>query len=280
MILFDRKFGKEFIQSIPMGPGVYTFSTEDGKTVYVGKAKNLRKRLSQYRRARGGKMRKIVKAAFGLKFETCVNELDALLLELREIQKAKPQLNIAGAFSYRYPLVGCRVDGTDFHLCFTTTPEVFPQYIFFGAFRSRFITAEAFFSLVRLLRFVGHPIRPKQDDRKDYSYEFGLRRLPGAWPDLVHRFLRGQSSEFLEQLFLKLLENAGARAKSEEVQEGIDALKAFWEQECEPLARAIEIVGFQPYPVPQTERDPLFVRAGFEKKRIPDESALAMEPLE
>jgi excinuclease ABC subunit C len=279
MALFDRKFGKEFIQSIPNEAGVYTFSAEDGRTLYVGKAKNLRRRLAQYRRARGGKMRKIVKAAASLRFEICPNELDACLLELREIQKEKPKLNIAGAFSFRYPLIGYRVEKTDFFLCFTTTPEVFTEYRFYGAYRSRFITAEAFFSLVRLLRFIGHPIK-LQSEKKAYTYEYGLRRLPVSWPDFLHGFLNGTSAEFLEQLFLKLLENAGARAKSSDIQEGMDALKAFWEQECEPLARAIAIVGFPTYPVPQTERDPLFVRAGFEKKRTLHDVAPPLEPFE
>ncbi len=269
MRLFDRKFGKEFLSTVPTDPGVYTFSTSCGKTVYVGKAKNLRRRLSQYRLARGGKMRKIIKAADALEFELCDTELDALLLELREIQNEKPKLNVAGAFSYRYPLVGCRSSGVDFYLCFTTTPDAFSDYAFFGAFRSRFVTAEAFFSLVRLLRFVGHPIRSKEVERKAYSYEFGLRRLPTPWPGLIHDFLKGKSAQFLEALFLKLLENAGARAKSDDIQRGIDALKLFWEQECEPLAKAIDTIGFQIYPVPQSERDPLFVRAGFENRKEP-----------
>lgn len=266
MLLFDRKFGKEFIASLPSKPGVYTFFGAERSVVYVGKAKNLRRRLGQYRRARKGKMRKIVKSALVLEWSLCESELDACLLELRRIQQDRPKMNIASAFSHRYPLVGLSPQAGEMQLCFTTTPEAFPLYRFYGAFRSRSVTAEAFFSLIRLLQFVGHPSKRKNEDKKPYSYEFGLRRLPEAWAGLLDSFLRGQSAEFLETLVLKLLENAGARAKAEQVQEGIDALKAFWSQECLPLARAIATVGYNLYPVSQTERDPLFVRAGFERE--------------
>ncbi len=266
LLLFDRKFGKDFISSVPGAPGVYSFKDEEGKILYVGKAKNLRRRLSQYRRARSGKMRKIVKAATLLAWNPCDTELDACLLELRHIQEDSPRLNVAGRFSYRYPLIGLSQRGNELHLCFTTTPAVFPHYQFYGAYRSRFITAEAFFGMIRLMQFIGHPVPRKAEDRKAYSYEFGLRRLPGDWPARLDAFLRGRSSDFLETLLLKLLENAGARAKRDEVQEAIDALSTFWRDECLKLAAAIDRVGYQEFPVPQTQRDPLFVRAGFEKE--------------
>jgi excinuclease ABC subunit C len=277
LVLFDKKFGKAFITTIPSKPGVYSFTNEQGGVVYVGKAKNLRRRLGQYRRARGGKMRTIVKAARTLTWTVLETELDACIAELRRIQQDRPKLNIAGAFSHRYPLIGLRTDGADSYLCFTTTPDLFAAYRFHGAFRSRFVTAEAFFSLVRLLQFVGHPLKPKTE-RKAYSYEFGFRRLPAALTEGLPRFLRGQSSEFLETLVLKLLDNAGARAKRKDTQEGVDALDLFWRQECEPLAKAIATVGFQIYPVPQTERDPLFIRAGFEQREETDGLEETLEP--
>ncbi len=267
MKLFDKKFGKQFILSVPATPGVYSFRDADQKVLYVGKAKSLRRRLGEYRRARGGKMRKIVKAATELTWSICDSELDACLAEVRHIQEQKPKLNVASAFSYRYPLIGLREQGTDTFLCFTTTPEVFPDYLFHGAFRSRSVTAEAFFSLVRLLQFAGHPIPRKTFDKKAYSYEFGFRRLPSSWNALLVDYFRGRSNIFLETLVLKLLDNAGARAKSEEVQEAVDALSEFWSHECEPLARAIARVAYSEYPVPQTERDPLFLRAGFENRK-------------
>jgi len=246
---------------------VYRFADETGKVIYVGKAKNLRRRLSQYRCARKGKARKIVKAAFALSWESKESDLEACLQEVRAIQESRPRLNVASAFSYRYPLIGLALTDRELTLCFTTTPEAFPELRFHGAFRSREVTSEGFFALVRLLQYVGHAAPFSREDRKAYSYCFSIRRLPAEWPEQIEKLLRGQSEGFLSTLFLRLLESAGARSKSKEVQEGIDALSLFWKQECLPLAQAIASVGFDLYPVPQTERDPLFLRA--RKETVP-----------
>lgn len=264
MVIFDKKFGPGFILNVPNSPGTYQFRNDAGAVLYVGKAKNLRRRLQQYRAARSGKMRKIVKASFQIVFEVEQSELDACLAEIRQIQSEKPKLNVASNFSHRYPFLGLRLDGTDLYLLFTTIPQEFPAYEFFGAYRSRFLTAEAFFGLVRLLQFIGHPIPKKAKAKKRYSYEFGLRKLSEEWKPRLVSFFKGTDPTVLSALFESLLERAAARAKASEVQEAMDALKAFWEKESAPLARVIEIVGFQTYPVAQTDRDPLFIRAGFE----------------
>ncbi len=264
MVLFDKKFGAGFLSTVPLTPGTYQFRNVAGEVLYVGKAKSLRRRLQQYRAARSGKMRKIVKASAQLLFEPELCELDACLAEVRQIQSEKPKLNVASNFSHRYPFLGLRSQGTDLYLLFTTVPTEFPDFEFHGAYRSRFLTSEAFFGLVRLLQFVGHPIPQKRRNRKRYSYEFGLRKLPPEWKGTLQSFFRGNESSLLSVLFDTLLERAAARSKASEVQEAMDALSVFFEKECAPLARVIEIVGFQTYPVPQTDRDPLFIRAGFE----------------
>ncbi|MFI5302820.1 MAG: hypothetical protein ACHREM_32425, partial [Polyangiales bacterium] len=60
---------------------------------------------------------------------------------------------------------------------------------------------------------------------------------------------------------LALVENAGARGHAAEVQEGLEALVRFWEAEARPLCEARACAQFEAYPVPQHERDVLFVRA-------------------
>ena len=46
---FDRKFGAEFLASLPQSPGVYLVYDESNELIYVGKAMNLKRRLTQYR---------------------------------------------------------------------------------------------------------------------------------------------------------------------------------------------------------------------------------------
>src|SRR5437870_13711543 len=64
---FDRKFGAEFLESLPGSPGVYLIYDQQDELIYVGKAKNLKRRLSQYRntlrRETHRRMRGIVKDA-------------------------------------------------------------------------------------------------------------------------------------------------------------------------------------------------------------------------
>ena len=48
---FDRKFGKDFLGNLPAAPGVYLFRDEREEVLYVGKAKDIRRRLSAYRNA-------------------------------------------------------------------------------------------------------------------------------------------------------------------------------------------------------------------------------------
>ena len=50
LLLFDRKFGSDFINALPASPGVYEFQNKKGETLYVGQSKNLKRRMGQYRR--------------------------------------------------------------------------------------------------------------------------------------------------------------------------------------------------------------------------------------
>jgi len=108
--IFDQKFGEDFVAGVPHSPGVYRFFNRHGELVYVGKAKDLRRRLSQYRAPKRvkahRKMKRIVKSSARLEFEVTASEKDALLLENALIQQHRPRLNVAGAFSFLYPSIG------------------------------------------------------------------------------------------------------------------------------------------------------------------------------
>jgi len=264
---FDRKFGVDFLAGVPCRPGVYRLYDVAGTLLYVGKARDLRRRLAQYRttrrRKKDGKRRALVRSADRIVWEVCESELDASLAEIRLIQALRPRENVAGAFPFLYPFIGIHVDGRETRFCLTTHPEAFPAFDFHGAFRSRDVTGEAFFALMRLLRLVGHLTPHRRRDRvamARHSYVFGFRRLPADWPEMWSRLLRGASREALEHLCLRLLEHAGARARSAEIQEDLRAIERFFEDEASPLAAAIAVTGYATYPVPQRDRDGLILR--------------------
>jgi hypothetical protein len=265
---FDRKLGSDFLSKVPREPGVYLVFDGSGLLIYVGKAKNLRRRLAQYRNAkrakRHHKMRSIIKGADRIEYRLCPTEAEACLLETELIQAHRPKWNVAGAFHFLYPLIGIRREGRNVLFCYTTRPGEFPAYEFHGAFRSRHITSKSFFSLMKLLPFIAHPMaRGDLPKRKKYCYVFGFRELDLAWVDRMEELLRGESRAALEDLSLALLERPGARNSSEEVQEHLQNILRFWKQEALTLADARKRTGYSQYPVPQNERDFIFLRKRF-----------------
>ena len=80
---FDRKFGAEFLESLPSSPGVYLVYNSTGQLIYVGKAINLKRRLAQYRnttrRKKHRRMRGIVKDADRIEIQCAENHLAACL---------------------------------------------------------------------------------------------------------------------------------------------------------------------------------------------------------
>jgi excinuclease ABC subunit C len=270
--VFDQKFGADFLAGVPSEPGVYRLYDGAGALLYVGKARDLRRRLAQYRTTRrkkkDRKRRRLVRAAARIVWETCASELEAALAEVRLIQALRPRENVAGAFPFLYPFVGIREGVRETHFCLTTSPDAFPAFDLHGAFRSREVTGEAFFSLMRLLGIVGHavPRRRGAVAPAPHSYVFGFRRLPPEWPDMWRRLLRGHSREGLEHLSLSLLERASARARSAEIQADLRAVERFFDDEAAPLAAAVA-AGEARYPVPQRERDLLLLK--YRRQHLP-----------
>src|SRR5207247_10218951 len=109
---FDRKFGTEFLESLPASPGVYLVYAQQDELIYVGKAINLKRRLSQYRnilrRKKHRRMRGIVKEAARIEIQCAEPDLEACLTEAVLIQKYRPRWNSVGAYSFLYPLIGIR----------------------------------------------------------------------------------------------------------------------------------------------------------------------------
>lgn len=254
-------FDREILASAPAQPGVYRFLDADGVVIYVGKAKSLKRRLAAYRliapasrRKRHRKIKKIVSAAASCTWETAPSHLDACILELRLIQSLKPRLNVSASFSSSYPLIGMRVAHGRLYFALSSRPAKLEHYQVFGAFRSREVTADAFYALLGLLKFVGHK-------EKSQGGAHGFRQIPPSWRDELHAFFAGTSPAALQTLTLRLLESASARARAAEIQERLAALQLFWEAEAEPLRRAMRETGYTgPYPVSQADRDPLFTR--------------------
>ena len=93
------------VRSLPGRPGVYRYYDKNGKIIYVGKAKNLKKRVSSYfnKEHDSGKLRVLVKKIADIQFIVTETELDALLLENNLIKKFQPRYNVMLKDDKTYP---------------------------------------------------------------------------------------------------------------------------------------------------------------------------------
>ncbi len=124
------------VKSLPLSPGVYNFLDKDGKVIYVGKAKNLRNRVSSYFREKNqvGKTAILVKHIHDLLHIVVDTEQDALLLENKLIKKFQPRYNILLKDDKTYPWI-C-ISNEDFPRIFFTRRKVDDGSQFFGPYTS------------------------------------------------------------------------------------------------------------------------------------------------
>lgn len=86
----------EFVKRLPNAPGVYRMFNEAGDVLYVGKARSLKKRVSNYALGRGHSNRigKMIRETANMEFVTTRTETEALLLEANLIKRLRPRYNV------------------------------------------------------------------------------------------------------------------------------------------------------------------------------------------
>jgi excinuclease ABC subunit C len=91
------KYTPDQVRGFPAKPGVYRFYNRQSEVIYVGKAKNLKARVSSYFNDLSGQNRKTTKMVSeitNIEFTIVNSEFDALLLENSLIKEYKPKYNI------------------------------------------------------------------------------------------------------------------------------------------------------------------------------------------
>lgn len=128
---------KEKIELFPHSPGVYRYYDSEGIVIYVGKAKDLRKRVSQYfvsPERLNTKTRLLVAKIADAKYSVVDSEADALLLENNLIKQYKPKYNILLKDSKSYPWI-C-ISGENFPKVFITRRLHIKGARYFGPYSS------------------------------------------------------------------------------------------------------------------------------------------------
>src|SRR5262249_13253987 len=107
----DHDLLAEKIRDLPERPGIYIFKDAQGKVLYVGKAKSLKKRASSYLvRDHEPRLAAMVAEAADLEFVVTDSEAEALLLENNWIKKRRPRYNILLRDDKTYPYVRLTAD--------------------------------------------------------------------------------------------------------------------------------------------------------------------------
>jgi len=99
-----KEFNLDYLKQQSTGPGVYGFKNKEGEFIYIGKAKNLRRRLCTYFRDSDEspkKLEQLRNQAHALSIFPCGSDLESLIYEHRLIRKYAPQLNAARAINER-----------------------------------------------------------------------------------------------------------------------------------------------------------------------------------
>ncbi len=121
--------------SLPQNPGVYQYVDENGKIIYVGKAKDLRKRVSSYfTKEQSGKLRVLVRRIRDIRFIVVETEMDALLLENNLIKQYQPRYNVLLKDDKSYPWI-C-IKNEPFPRIFSTRNLIQDGSEYFGPYAS------------------------------------------------------------------------------------------------------------------------------------------------
>jgi len=90
-------FDREFLREVPPTPGTYRFFDRGGELIYVGKSKNLQRRLASYfreGRERSPRVRRLVDSLYRIEYEPTGSALEAALHEARQIANRSPSHNV------------------------------------------------------------------------------------------------------------------------------------------------------------------------------------------
>lgn len=141
---------KELIHSFPEKPGVYRHYDTKGRLLYVGKAKNLKKRVGSYftKTHDSFRLRLLVKQITDIQFTVVKDEKEALLLEKNLIRNEKPKYNIQFRDDKSYPSIA--IKNEKFPRVIFTRKKNDDESEYFGPYTSMFYAKKAYETIIKL----------------------------------------------------------------------------------------------------------------------------------
>jgi DNA polymerase III subunit epsilon len=205
------------LDELPHASGVYYFLDKRGNVIYVGKAKNLRDRVSSYFYHNIGhteKIRQLVRGVHDIRWTTTDTELSALLTESREIKKHQPRFNSALKNYRRYPFIRLNLNEIlpTISWCYDLEDD---GCDYFGPFTSRFAVENALDSIKRLflLRECEGNIKPLSRESACMYYEIKRCAAPCTELQTEQEYLQevGSVASFLHGRYDEVMDGLRAR---------------------------------------------------------------------
>lgn len=233
------------LQTLPHQPGVYQYFDADDKILYVGKAKDLKKRVSSYfnKKQEHGKTRVLVRKIVTIKHIVVETETDALLLENNLIKTYQPRYNILLKDDKSYPWI-C-IKNEKFPKVFSTRRVIKDGSEYFGPYTSM-KTVHTLLDLIRGLypmRTCSLDLSPEKINAGKYrvclEYHLGNCKGPceglqtqasyDAQVDAIRAILKGNFKASLQQFKEQMKAHAQALEfeDAQRIKEKIDILENY-----------------------------------------------------
>ncbi len=280
--VLEQRLGPELFDPVPASPGVYRFFDEKGELLYVGKSKNLRRRLFSYKRAKAGqvsgKVSRLISRIAHFVYEVTESERDALLLENRLIRELRPPFNHANKEpeTYYYLLLKPVEAGLRFRLSMRIHEEDDTEHVF-GCFKGHTAVRRSAGCLLRLLFMAEHGLQQpihlpvlltRNLTPANYTMPWHQGHSPGMTDGvngMVCLWLRGESPELIDWLVVQI--DCGSRLslfQSRFLEYHLECLMWFYEKKLVPhrLARGKKQL------LTQNELDDRMVENAFEREKI------------
>lgn len=228
-----EKHIKMILSILPDKPGCYQYFDEKGTIIYVGKAKNLKRRVSSYfnKEHDSNKTRVLVKQIRDIKYIVVDTEEDALLLENNLIKQYRPRYNVLLKDDKTYPSI--TVKNEYFPRVFQTRNIVKDGSQYYGPYPSVY-TAKVMLQMLKELyplRTCKYPLTPESiaAGKYDVCLEYHIKRCKGPCIGLqsheeyqkniseIKEILRGNISQISKHLYEEM-QALAAELKFEEAQ--------------------------------------------------------------
>ena len=207
---------KAFLKTLTKRPGIYKMQSTDGEVLYIGKAKNLKNRVSSYfnKQNRSPKQQVMVSRIVAIDITVTHTEGEALLLESQQIKRYKPRYNI------------CLRDDKSYPFIYISSQHDFPRVTFHRGAKKRqgkyfgpYPSAGAVRETLKLIQKI-FPVRQCEDsyyqNRSRPCLQYQIERCTAPCVDLISKddyaqdventllFLEGKSDQLINQLIAKM----------------------------------------------------------------------------